>query len=143
MISGRCRVRVRYSDTDAMGVAHHSRHLSWFEVGRTELMRAAGSSYAVLERSGRYLPLIRASVCYSAPARYDDLLEIETHVEKRRGVRLTFAYRIARVEDGTGVATGWTEHALVDHRFRPVRFPPELCDLLAAETSYSVPDTAC
>ena len=144
MIAGVCRVRVRYSDTDAMAVAHHTRHLAWFEVGRTELMRAAGSSYAGLEAVGLGMPLIGAGVRYNSPARYDDLLDIETRVEKRSAVRLTFAYRITRITDGRDVATGWTEHVLVDGRFRPVRFPLDLRALLDANRSYpSGQEAAC
>lgn len=143
LISGLCRVRVRYSDTDAMAVAHHTRHLAWFEVGRTELLRSAGSSYAAFERQGLHLPLIGTGVRYNAPARYDDLLEVETRVEKRSAVRLTFGYRIVRVSDGADVATGWTEHALLDRRFRPVRFPGELCALLDADESYPSGEAAC
>ena len=144
MIAGVCQVRVRYSDTDAMAVAHHTRHLAWFEVGRTELMRAAGSTYAGLEAAGLGLPLIGARVRYDSPARYDDLLDVETRVEKRSAVRLTFAYRISRTAGGKDVATGWTEHVLVDRRFRPVRFPRHLCVLLDANRSYSAgQEAAC
>ena len=144
MIAGVCRVRVRYSDTDAMAVAHHSRHLAWFEVGRTELMRATGSSYAGLEAAGLGLPLIGVGVRYLSPARYDDLLDIETCVEKRSPVRLTFAYRIRRTDKGKNVATGWTEHVLVDRRFRPVRFPRDLCAVLDANRSYpAMQEAAC
>ncbi|MFQ5719937.1 MAG: acyl-CoA thioesterase [Acidobacteriota bacterium] len=143
MISGRCEVRVRFSDTDAMAVAHHSRHLAWFEVGRTELMRAAGAVYAQLARDGLHLPLIAAGLTYTAPARYDDLLSIETRVTRRSGVRVTFAYRIARADDGADLATGWTEHVLVDARFQPVRFPPHLKDLLDGESSYVASTVAC
>ena len=136
LITGVCRVRVRYSDTDAMAVAHHTRHLAWFEVGRTELMRATGSTYAGLEATGLGLPLIGAGVKYSSPARYDDLLDVETRVAKRSAVRLTFTYRITRMAGGKDVATGWTQHVLVDRRFRPVRFPRDLGALLDANRSY-------
>lgn len=144
MIAGVCRVRVRYSDTDAMAVAHHTRHLAWFEVGRTELLRATGSTYAGLEAAGLGLPLIGAGVKYTSPARYDDLLDIETRVEKRSAVRLTFTYRITRTAGSKDIATGWTEHVLVDRGFRPVRFPHALRTLLDANRSYSAgQEAAC
>ena len=143
MIAGHCRLRVRYSDTDAMAVAHHSRHLSWFEVGRTELMRSAGSSYASLEHTGLRLPLIEAQVSYLAPIRYDEVIEIATTVSQRKGARLAFSYEIRTVADGSVVATGSTRHALVDSHFRPVRFPDALSRILDGDGRFDSSGTPC
>ena len=78
------QVRVRYPEVDRMGVAHHATHFVWFEVGRTELMRAKGVTYRRLEDDGVYLPVIEAACAYHAPARYDDLLCVVTRVEGAR-----------------------------------------------------------
>ncbi len=72
------QVRVRYPEVDRMGVAHHSHYLAWFEIGRTEMMRCLGCSYGKMETEGIFLPVVEVSCRYRAPARYDDLLEVET-----------------------------------------------------------------
>jgi acyl-CoA thioester hydrolase len=96
------------------------------EVGRVELMRAAGLSYARLEAEGTSLPLIGLELRYRAPARFDDVVEIETALESCGRARLRFAYRLVRVTDGRLLATGATEHAAVDRSLRPVRVPEPL-----------------
>ena len=130
MIAGSCRVRVRYSETDAMAVAHHSRHVNWLEVGRLELMRAAGLSYARLEADGISLPLIGLELRYKATARLDDIIEIETTMERSSAARVAFAYRLTRVPDGALLATGRTEHVAVNRSMKPIRLPAELASLL-------------
>jgi len=126
-VEGRTVTRVRYTETDRMGVAHHSHFLAWFELGRTELMRERGCPYGELEdREGVFFPVIHATAAYRAPARYDEQLSIATRIASVRGARIVFEYEISRAADGTVLATGSTEHAAVDARGRPRRMPAEL-----------------
>jgi acyl-CoA thioester hydrolase len=125
------QVRIRYPEVDRMGVAHHSNHFVWFEIGRTELMRARGVTYRDLEDEGIFLPVIEASCAYHAPALYDDLLRVRTRVESATGVRISFSYRIESDADGRLLATGATRHASVDRDGRPRRLPGRLRELLA------------
>jgi len=127
----RSTVRVRYAETDQMGVAHHAEYFAWFEVGRTDLLRQCGMTYRELEKDGLRLPVIEASARYFRPALYDDLLEVRTEVTAVHGARVGFAYEVRR--DGTEgpLATGSTEHAAVDTRGRPRRLPESLRRSLA------------
>ena len=127
---GVIQVRVRYPEVDRMGVAHHSYHFVWFEIGRTELMRGRGLPYTRLEEEGTFLPVIEAACAYRAPARYDDLLSVRTVLAQIGPVRVTFSYRIERDADGTLLATGTTTHAAVDGRGRPRRLPARVLGLL-------------
>jgi acyl-CoA thioester hydrolase len=124
-------LRVRYTEVDRMGVAHHRNHFVWFEIGRTELMRAAGVPYAAVEDEGVYLPVIEASCAYKAPARYDDVLSLSTAIAAFSGARVTFAYRLVREADGALIATGTTTHAAIDPHGRPRRFPEKLRRMLS------------
>ena len=124
-------LRVRYPEVDRMGVAHHANHFIWFEIGRTELMRARGVTYRGLEEEGILLPVIEASCAYHFPARYDDLLRVRTRIESASAVRIAFEYRIESEADGRLLATGATRHASVDRGGRPRRLPARLRELLA------------
>src|SRR5471030_262858 len=94
------RLRVRYAETDQMGVVYHANYLVWFEVGRVELMRQRGLDYKRMEaEEGCGIAVVEAAVRYKAPARYDDELAIETRVMQVRGPVVRFGYRIVRVED--------------------------------------------
>src|SRR5256712_9328380 len=125
------QLRVRYPEVDRMGVAHHANHFIWFEIGRTESMRARGVTYRHLEDEGIFLPVIEASCTYHAPARYDDLLRVRTRIEGATAVRIAFEYRLESEEDGRLLATGATRHASVDRNGRPRRLPARLRELLA------------
>jgi acyl-CoA thioester hydrolase len=124
------QVRVRYPEVDRMGVAHHANHFVWFEMGRTELMRARGVTYLKLEEDGIFLPVIEATCSYHAPARYDEELRIRTSLETATAVRVSFSYRIESETDGRLLASGSTRHAAVDRGGRPRRLPAELRELL-------------
>ena len=124
------RLRVRYAETDQMGVAWHGSYFAWFEVGRTDLLRERGMSYRELEARDVHLPVIEASARYRRPARYDDLLEIRTRVVSHSGARVSFEYEIHCEGSDEPLATGTTEHASVDANGRPRRLPPELRGLL-------------
>jgi acyl-CoA thioester hydrolase len=131
---GRTRTRVRYPETDRMGVAHHSHYLIWFEMGRTELMRELGCPYADLEdREGVFFPVVAAGAAYKAPARYDETVEIATRMVSSGGVRVRFEYEVIRETDGLLLATGFTEHAATDRSGRPRRMPRSLLDRLAGD----------
>jgi acyl-CoA thioester hydrolase len=92
--------RVRYAETDQMGVVYHSNYLIWCEIGRTDYLRELGATYADLERQGLRLAVADAQLRYHASARYDDLIEIETWIERAQSRALTFGYEIFRVEPG-------------------------------------------
>lgn len=124
-------VRVRYPEVDRMGVVHHRVHFVWFEIGRTELMRSRGATYAALEDDGIFLPVIAAECSYIAPARYDDVVRVHSEVRRVSGARIEFAYRVERVADGGLLATGSTRHAAVDGRGRPRRLPRRLLETMA------------
>jgi acyl-CoA thioester hydrolase len=123
-------IRVIYGDTDQMGVVYYANYLRFFEAGRNEFLRAKGLRYReVEERLGVILPVSEAAVSYKAPARYDDLLTVETSLAELRRVSARFDYRVLR---GTEVlATGHTVHACVDAEGRIRRVPPELSEALS------------
>ena len=118
------QVRVRFTDTDAMGVAYYGTYLSFFETGRVEAMRHVGFLYASLVDQGLQSPVVEACVRYLAPARFDDLLLVYAHVSAVRPASFRFEYAIHRSSDQARLATGHTLHACVDaHSLRPVRLP--------------------
>ena len=119
-------LRVRYAETDQMGVAWHGQFFAWFEVGRTDLLRRYGCTYRDLEAQGLRFPVIEAAARYLKPARYDDVLEVRTRLTSLGGARLSFAYEVHR--DGTEgpLATGSTVHAALDAEGRPRRLPEDL-----------------
>ena len=123
---------MRYPETDRMGVAHHTHYFTWFELGRTELMREAGCAYGALEEDdGVFFPVIEAGAVYRAPARYDEVVGIETRLVASEGVRVRFEYAITRSEDGALLATGFTVHASCGRDGKPVRLSEELRRRLA------------
>jgi acyl-CoA thioester hydrolase len=124
------RLRVRYAETDQMGVAWHGSFFAWFEVGRTDLLRGRGTTYRELEAVGVRLPVLEARASYLSPVRYDDLLEIHTSVTSLTGARVGFSYAIRREGSDEVLAEGFTSHAAVDARGRPRRLPPALRSLL-------------
>lgn len=115
--------RVRYAETDAMGVVYYANYLVWFELGRTEWIRAHGVTYRQFEEQGVLLPAVHASCDYKASAVYDDLVRIETTVTALSRVRVGFAYRVLRTEPGptTLLAEGRTDHAFLSRDGRLVR----------------------
>jgi acyl-CoA thioester hydrolase len=129
-------VRVRFADTDAMGVVHHANYLAYFEIGRVDAMRQIGVEYASVVQRGVHLVVVDATVRYRQPAFFDDLLLVDTHATDVGGVRFAFVYEIRRDKDGVVVASGQTVHAGVDaHTLRPVRLPDWLrSDLLRLST---------
>lgn len=108
------RLRVRYSETDQMGIVYHANYLPWFEVGRTEFCRALGRVYSEWEAKGYLLPLSEAHCRYRSPARYDDVVVIlcRAPLEEIKPHSVLFEYRV-ELEDGKLLAEGWTRHAFV------------------------------
>ena len=138
-ISGETRVRVRYAETDQMGVVYHANYLVWFEIGRVELMRQQGLVYKRIEiEEGVGFAVVEATARYKAPARYDDELIVETRVAMVRGSIVRFAYRIMRAEDHHLLCEGETVHVVVGRDMKRKPMPKKYAELLgAAETKGS------
>jgi acyl-CoA thioester hydrolase len=117
------RLRVRYAETDTMGVAYYANYFVWFEVGRTDLLRMSGWSYREMEQDGCALPVIDAHCEYKVSAVYDDELEVRTTCRMVSPVRMEFLYVVVRERDGKTLATGRTVHAALDREGRPRRLP--------------------
>ena len=124
------RIRVRYAETDRMGVVYYANYLVWFEVGRTEWLRATGWSYREMEHDGVSLPVIEAHCDYTQPARYDDEIEIRTRAALLSPVRVRFDYDVVRAIDGTIAASGHTVHAALDVNGKPCRLPARVLEML-------------
>ena len=122
-------LRVRYGETDRMGVAHHSSYLLWFELGRTGLLREAGFSYREMESSGLLLPVRECNARFLVGAEYDDPLHIKTAVAELRSRTVTFAYRVLR--DGELLAIGWTKHLSIDPENQYRRIPAEIAEAIS------------
>lgn len=114
-------LRVRYQETDGQGHVHHSNYLNYFEVARTEMLRTWGHSYREMEESGMMLVIVHAECDYQSAAKFDDLLTIETRLEKAKGVRITHQYKITR--DDQIICTGHTTVACVNKHGKPQRLP--------------------
>ena len=125
-------MRVRYAETDKMGVVYYANYFVWFEVGRTDLLRDAGWSYREMEAAGVALPVIEAHCDYRQSARYDDELEVRTVAALLSPVRVAFDYEVVRPADDTVIATGRTVHAALDPAGRPCRLPEPVRALLRA-----------
>jgi acyl-CoA thioester hydrolase len=124
-------LRVRFSETDAMGVANNSAYLAWFEVGRIEYLRELGHSYAEVHSSGMDMVVVEARIAYRRALRFDDPFTVECTCTEVRGATFTFAYEL-RTQAGV-TTTGTTRHACVDRAtMRPVRVPAWLAEAVAA-----------
>ncbi len=135
------RVRVRYAETDQMGVAYHAHYLVWCEVGRTDLIRHLGAPYRELEEGGLRLAVVDAAVRYHAPARYDDVVRVETRVERVRSRGVNFAYRLVREEPApeTRLATATTHLIALRPDGVPGSLPRSLIERLSRAAGSSVP----
>lgn len=115
-------LRVRYQETDQMGVVYHGNYYTWFEVGRSDFFRSLGYSYVLLEREGIIMPIISSCCEYKTPAKYDQEILIRTGINSIKGARLEFNYQILHKEDNTLLAIGKTIHAFADKNMKPVNF---------------------
>jgi acyl-CoA thioester hydrolase len=118
------RLRVRYAETDQMGVVYHANHFIWFEIGRVDLMRQLGFSYRDLERDyGCFIPVVDARCRYKAPARYDDEIIVRTHLRNVRESIIHFGYELVRADNGQVLAEGETMHMILDSKMKPAPLP--------------------
>jgi acyl-CoA thioester hydrolase len=124
-------VRVRYAETDKMGVVYYANYFVWFEAGRCELLRTLGWSYRQMEEVGVSLPVIEASCAYHRPSYYDDELDVQTEGRLVSPVRVGFFYRVVRLSDGVTTASGQTLHAAINPAGRPCRLPANIREALA------------
>ncbi|MCZ8513422.1 thioesterase family protein [Paenibacillus filicis] len=122
-------LRVRYQETDQMGVVYHANYLNWFEIGRTELIRRLGMSYQSLERQGLLLPVTHAELDFHRPARYDDLVTVCTKITHYTNLRLEFASEIRRGEEL--LVSGGTKHVWLNRDWKPARIDREAPGLYA------------
>ena len=127
----RSRIRVRYAETDQMGVVYYANYLVWFEIGRTDWLRESGWSYREMEADGFSLPVIEVRCTYRESAKYDDEIDVLTTASLASLVRVEFAYEIVRCADGASLATGTTVHATLDGNARPRRLPDRIRGLFA------------
>ncbi len=117
-------LRVRYAETDKMGIVYYANYLIWFEIGRTEFCRTRGFSYRDMEEMDDAFLVVAESYCrYKAPAYYDDELLVRTHIAELRKRSLRFGYEIVRVSDGQIIAEGETGHVITDAGGRVRSFP--------------------
>lgn len=123
MIRHTHQIRVRYSESDRMGTYYNSRLLEWMEVGRSELMRAAGTPYGEWEARGVMAPLVESHLKFKGRAGYDDLLSMETVCTRDGRARVRFSATVTQADSGAPVAEGYTIHALTDPNGKPLRLP--------------------
>jgi acyl-CoA thioester hydrolase len=118
------RLRVRYAETDQMGVVYHSNHFIWFEIGRVELLRQLGFSYREMENQDQcYITVVDARCRYRAPAYYDDELIVRTHLKNVRDSVIHFAYELLRATDNTLLADGETTHIATNAQMKSTELP--------------------
>ena len=122
--------RVRYSETDQMGVVYHAEYLVWCEVGRTDFIRALGLPYSELERQGTALAVAEANIRYHAPARYDDLVRVETRLVDVRSRAITFDYLIRNADTGERLASARTLLVSLNPDGKPVPIPADVRALM-------------
>lgn len=129
----RTEIRVRYSETDQMGVVYHANYLAWFEVGRVEYLRDIGLDYRAMESQGIMVPVLEVNCKYRQPAKYDDIVTVETRLSEVKRAKFYFEYMVFRKEDSELLATGRSEHIFVDLEFRPINLKkqnPEMWEKL-------------
>jgi acyl-CoA thioester hydrolase len=130
MISFETKIRVEYHHTDQMGIVHHSNYVKFFEVARTEWLRAIGLTYAEMERRGVMMPIVDVAVKYRNPALYDELISVTAFVDALPMARMTFRYEV-RGEDGREIASGSTTLGFIDSvTRRPMRAPQWLLEVI-------------
>jgi acyl-CoA thioester hydrolase len=130
------RIRVRYAETDQMGVVYYANYLVWMEIGRVELVRSLGLNYKELEQSeGLFLSVVNSECRYVFPARYDQEIAIQTQVASANSRMLEFAYKICDADSGQLLARGATKHIWLNRAMRPSRLPAQYQEVLHAISS--------
>jgi acyl-CoA thioester hydrolase len=117
------RLRVRYAETDQMGVVYYANYLVWMEVGRVELCKKLGFDYRDMERDGILMAVAEANCRYLSPARFDDEVVVRTWIEDANFRVIKFAYEMRTAEEDRKLASGFTRHLLVDRQFQRIRLP--------------------
>ncbi len=139
MKSSTVKLRVRYPETDKMGVVHHTNYFVYFEIGRLEYLRDLGLPYIELEKEGFQLAVHEARCTYKASARFDDVLVVETWLSRLTYTQMELSYKISREESNDGsltlLADGTTKLVCIDEGLRPKRIPNKIRDLLPPTTS--------
>lgn len=123
-------VRVRYAETDQMGVVYHANYLVWCEIGRTDFIRALGRSYADMEQAGATLAVSDASLRFLGSATYDDRVQVFTRLDELRSRGMRFAYRIVHADTKRTLVTATTSLIALNAAGKPARMPPEIFDVL-------------
>jgi len=131
---GEFRIRVIYADTDAMGIVYHANYIKWFEVGRAELMREIGIIYSELEALGYKLPVTKIGCHYLLPAKYDDVLNIETEITSIKQASVRFDYIIRDEKKEQILAKGFTIHPFINSDGKIVRVPRYILDKINEAT---------
>src|SRR5687768_12998841 len=131
-------IRVRYAETDKMGIVHHSNYLIWFEAGRSDLCRARGFSYKEMEEQDNALMVVAETYCrYKSPAFYEDILTVRTRVAEVRSRSIRFIYEIVRNADDTLLAEGETLHLVTDENKKVKLIPDAYRERLLVDTEIS------
>jgi acyl-CoA thioester hydrolase len=117
------RLRVRYAETDQMGVVYYANYVVWMEVGRVALCKSRGMDYRDLEQAGILMAVVEVNCRYHAPARFDDEVVVKTWIEEANPRVIKFAYEMHVARDGRKLASGFTRHVLVDRQFQRIRLP--------------------
>jgi len=118
--------RVKYADTDKMGISYYGHYFTWFEAARTEYFRALGYPYTECERKSCYLPVVETRARYLSPSTYDDLLVIRTSVSEIGKSSLRFEYQVFKKNNSAPLAEGYSVHVFVNSKMKPVRMPAEI-----------------
>jgi len=126
----------RYSETDQMGIIHHSNYAVWFEAGRTDFLKKAGIPNKEIEEQGVLLPLYEMNCKFKSPARYEDEIIVKTKLEYIGKVRIVFSYQVLNAKDGSVLTTGETKHAWTNKSLKPVNAQlliPDIYNVLCEE----------
>jgi len=127
------KIRVIYADTDAMGIVYHTNYIKWFEIGRAELLRELGMPYAQIESSGYNLPLTEVSCHYLYPAKYDQIVIVETEIVYLKRASIKFKYVIQDENEVQVLVEGESVHACVNSQGKVVRIPPDISEKINPE----------
>jgi acyl-CoA thioester hydrolase len=134
----RTRVRVRYAETDQMGVVYYANYLIWMEIGRVELFRSWGFNYKDIEETeGLFLAVIESNCRYLRPARYDQEIVVETEVSNSNPRVVEFTYNMIAADGGTLLATGVTRHMWLSREWRPARLPEQYLTIIETRSKLS------
>lgn len=123
-------IKVRYAETDKMGIVYYANYLVWFEVARTEYFSARGYDYLEVEKQGLFMAVVESYCRYKAPARYGDTILVETWPEDVKNSSLKFQYNVYRKKDHLLLCDGYTTHVLIDENIKPKKIPEKIREIL-------------